>query len=225
MDDDLYLSQEKGMISNGLVTIDVKAKEFDLIMDIYKQASEQVYKQLEMVKNALYKVYGIDIISTINMRIKTPTSIINKMKKKNYDMNYKNLVENINDIAGIRVISPVKDNIYSLVEIINKLPNVKVIKTKDYIKKPKKSGYSGYHLIVETPVEVQGRNLPIKVEIQLRTMAMDFWATNEHKLKYKTDKKLSIFDSKKLQLYAKLLNILDDKITKMYQKQKISKLL
>lgn len=221
MDDDLYLNQEKRIAANALVPVDVKAKEFDLLMSIYKQASDQVYEQLEVIKDAMYKMYGIDIISTINSRIKTPTSIINKMKKKNYDINYKNLIENINDVAGIRVITPIKDNIYSLAQIINKLPNVKIIETKDYIKKPKKSGYSGYHIIVETPVDVQGRKVPIKVEIQLRTMAMDFWATNEHKLKYKTNKKLSIFDSKKLQIYAKLLNILDNKMTKMYERQEI----
>lgn len=221
MDDDLYLNQEKRIAANALVPVDVKAKEFDLLMSIYKQASDQVYEQLEMIKDAMYKMYGIDIISTIKSRIKTPTSIINKMKKKKYDINYKNLIENINDIAGIRVITPIKDNIYSLAQIINNLPNVKIIETKDYIKKPKKSGYSGYHIIVETPVDVQGRKVPIKVEIQLRTMAMDFWATNEHKLKYKTNKKLSIFDSKKLQIYAKLLNILDNKMTKMYERQEI----
>lgn len=221
MNNNLYLNQEKMIATNSLIPVDVKAKEFNFLMNIYKQALNQVYEQLEMLKDAMYKMYGVDIISTINSRIKTPTSIINKMKKKNYDINYKNLTENINDIAGIRVITPIKDNIYSLAQIINKLPNVKIIQRKDYIKKPKKSGYSGYHIIVETPVDVQGKKVPVKVEIQLRTMAMDFWATNEHKLKYKTNKKLSIFDSKKLQLYAKLLNILDNKMTRMYERQEM----
>lgn len=222
MENDLYLNEEKRIVSNGLIPVDVKTKDFDFLMGIYKQASDQIYEQLKMVKESICKVYGVEIINNITMRIKTPTSIINKMKKKKYDLNYKNLIENINDIAGIRVICPIKDNIYSLIEIINELPNVKVIETKDYIRKPKKSGYSGYHIIVETPVEVKGRKLPIKVEIQLRTMAMDFWATNEHKLKYKTDKKLSFWDSKKLMIYAKLLDSLDNKMTGMYQKQGIS---
>ena len=221
MDRQLYLNENKKLQSMGLIPIDIQDREFDLIINIYKQALDQVYEQLEMIRDAISKIYGIDMINTINKRIKTPNSIINKMKKKNYEMNYKNLIENINDIAGVRVICPIKDNIYSLVQIINKLPNINIIETKDYIKKTKKSGYSGYHIIVETLVEVEDKKIPIKVEIQLRTMAMDFWATNEHKLKYKTNKKLSIFDSKKLQIYAKLLNILDNKITKMYQKQKI----
>lgn len=221
MDDDLYLNQEKRVIANGLVPIEVKAKEFDLIMNIYKQAADQVYEQLEMVKDALLKMNGIDVINSITKRIKTPASIINKMKKKNYEINYKNLIKNINDIAGIRVVCPIKDNIYYLIQVINKFPDINIVETKDYIKKPKKSGYSGYHIIVETPVDIQGRKLPIKVEIQLRTMAMDFWATNEHRLKYKTDKKLSVFNSKRLQLYAKLLNVLENKINKMHKNKEI----
>lgn len=214
--EDLYLNQEKGIIQNGLIPVDVKAQEFETIIGIYKQASDQVCKQLEMVKNALSKIYERDIINAITKRIKTPTSIINKMKKNNYEMNYKNLIENINDIAGIRIICPIKEDIYSLVSIIDKLPNINIIKTKDYIKKPKKSGYSGFHIIVQTPVDVQGRMVPIKVEIQLRTMAMDFWATNEHKLKYKANKKISFFNSKRLQFYAKILNVLENRINKMY---------
>jgi len=221
MEEFLYLNQEKRIVANSLVPVDVKAKEFETIMMVYEQASNQVYEQLEMIKDSIHKTYGINIINHITKRIKTPTSIVTKMKKKKYDLTYKNLIENINDIAGIRVVCPIKDNIYCLLQIINKLPNVKIIKSKDYIKKPKKSGYSGYHIIVETPVDIGRRKLPIKVEVQLRTMAMDVWATNEHKLKYKTDKKISIIDSKKLQIYARLLNLVDNKMSKMYRKQGI----
>ena len=103
--------------------------------------------------------------------------------------------------------------------MIEQMPNIKIINRKDYISKPKESGYSGYHLIIQTMVVVENKQLPIKVEIQLRTMAMDFWATNEHKIKYKTNKKLSSLDSKKLTIYAKILNMLDNKIMKIAQKQ------
>ena len=96
---------------------------------------------------------------------------------------------------------------------------MKVIKEKDYISRPKQSGYSGYHLIVEVLTKVEEKTLPVKVEIQLRTMAMDFWATNEHKVKYKTDKKMSGLDSKRMVLYAKILNFIDKKIAHIYQKQ------
>jgi len=188
-------------------------------MNIYNQALEQIFNQLTQVKEELNKKYGYDVINNITKRIKTPNSIVNKMKKKNCEMNYRSLIKDIHDIAGIRIICPIKSNISTIIDIINKMPNVKVLKEKDYISSPKKSGYSGYHMIVETPVNIEGQQIYVKVEIQLRTMAMDFWATNEHKIKYKTNKKLSIFDSAKLTIYAKLLNILDDRIMKMYQKQ------
>lgn len=219
----MKIEEEKQIISNELVPIDVKTKEFDIIMNIYEKAKEQVLEDLISIKEQLKNLYGYDIISNITSRIKTPTSIVNKMKKKKYKLNYKNLVENINDIAGIRVICPIKSDIYNVIKVIENMPNIKIIQHKDYLKKPKKSGYAGYHLIVETNVNIDGRNLPVKVEIQLRTMAMDFWATNEHKLKYKTDKKMSMIDSKKLVIYAKLLNFLDDKIMKLNRKQELKK--
>ncbi len=205
-----------------MIPVNCKGKDFELLMSIYQKALEQVYGELNLIKEKTAELYGYDIISNITKRIKTPDSIVNKMKKKKYEINYKNLIENINDIAGIRVICPMKSNIDNVIDIINKMPNIKILKVKDYISKPKKSGYTGYHIIVETPVEIGKKEVPIKVEIQLRTMAMDFWATNEHKMKYKTKNKLSIVDSKKLTMYAKLLNFLDDRISKIYQKQQFT---
>ena len=188
-------------------------------MSLYDKALEQVKEELTQIKKSFNKIYGYDIINNITTRIKTPNSIVNKMQKKHYEMNYKNLIENINDIAGIRVTCPLKNDIYKTVNVIKQIPNVRIVKIKDYIKKPKESGYSGYHLIVETDVEVNDEVIPVKVEIQLRTMAMDFWATNEHKMKYKSTKKLSFWDSKKLTIYAKLVNFLDNKIMRIHKKQ------
>ncbi len=202
-----------------MVPINVNKKEFDMLMSIYKKALDNIEKDLTLIKKELNQVYGYDIINNITSRIKTPKSIINKMKKKNYELNYKNLIENVNDIAGLRVICPLKSNIYTVLQVINNMPNIEVLKEKDYLTKPKKSGYSGYHLIIQTMIEIDNEKIPVKVEIQLRTMAMDFWSTNEHKMKYKTNKKLSSLDSKKLTLYAKILNFIDEKISRLYQKQ------
>ena len=206
--DKLKLEKENRMLISGLVPIDINDK-----------AEKQLYEQLYQVQQVLNDVYHYEVISKINMRIKSSTSIINKMKKKQYKLNYTNLINNINDIAGIRIVCSLKNDIYTVINVIEKILNIKVLKKKDYITKPKKSGYSGYHLIVEVPVKIENKKIFVKVEIQLRTMAMDFWATNEHKMKYKTNKPLSSFDSKKLTIYAKILNILDDKIMKLYQKQ------
>lgn len=188
-------------------------------MSVYQTALDQVVQELTQIKESFNKIYGYDIINNITSRIKTQSSIVNKMQKKHYELNYKNLIENINDIAGIRVICPLKNDIYKTINVIKQIPNIRIIKTKDYIKKPKESGYSGYHLIVETDVKVKEETIPVKVEIQIRTMAMDFWATNEHKMKYKSTKKLSFWDSKKLTIYAKLVDFLDNKIMRIHKKQ------
>lgn len=191
-----------------------------MLMSVYQKALEQVVNELMQIKISMNTIYGYEVINHVTSRIKTPESIMNKMKKKKYEPNYQNLIHNINDIAGVRIICPLKTDIDTIINIIEQMPNMKIIKTKDYIAKPKQSGYSGYHLIIETPVQVEEKILPVKVEIQLRTMAMDFWATNEHKVKYKTNKKLSNVDSKKMVIYAKILNFIDSKIAKLYAKQR-----
>lgn len=191
-------------------------------MGIYKEALDKAYDKLTKLKEIINHIYEHNGINNITKRIKTPESIINKLRKKGYEVNFKSIIENINDIAGIRIACPVKSDIYNTIEIINQLPDIKVIETKDYLSRPKKSGYSGYHIIIEVPVQVDGAEVPVKVEIQIRTMAMDFWATNEHRVRYKTDKKLSNFDSKKLTAYAKIINIIDDKIMEIYNKQELA---
>jgi len=223
----LNLENEKGITINELIPINIKEKEFDLLMNIYRTASEQVLQLINGIKVEYENIYSHNIINHITSRIKSPDSILKKMNKKNLELNYRSLVENINDIAGIRIICPMKNDVYTMVNIIEKVPNWKIVKSKDYIKKPKTSGYSGYHIIIETPVsfyaEGEKNEIYVKVEIQIRTMAMDFWATNEHRMKYKSDKKLSFLDSKKLAFYAKILNVLDDKMMKLCKRQKYSK--
>ncbi len=210
------------MTNNQLVPIDVKEKEFKKIMNIYEMAMVQVKKDLEDVKVGLRDYYDYDVINNINCRIKTPESIINKMTKKNYNLNYKNLIENINDIAGIRVVCPFKNDIPKVIEIIEENPNLEIIEKKDYLNSPKKSGYSGYHIIAKTFVNVGDKDTyaGVKTEIQIRTMAMDFWSSAEHKIKYKAKNNLSKVDSNKMVRYAKLINKIDNRIMYLHDKYK-----
>ena len=140
------------------------------------------------------------------------------MKKKNYDLNYEELIKNINDVAGIRIVCPFKTDIFKIKEVIEKNSNLEILEVKDYVNTPKKSGYSGLHIIAQTPVNIGDTVAQVKVEIQIRTMAMDFWSTTEHKIKYKAKNKLSIIDSIKMVQYAKIVNKLDEKITKINSK-------
>ena len=192
---------------------------FNFIMNIYDIALSQIFQELTCLKDN-----HSDIISNVTKRIKNPDSIMKKMKKKHFQNNYTNLIERIDDIAGIRIVCPFKENIYTVLKLIKEIDSIYILKGKDYIRKPKKSGYSAYHLIVETPININDTELLVKVEIQIRTMAMDFWATNEHDIRYKTNKKISIFDSKKLSFYARILNILDDKMMKLRKKQNFKSL-
>ena len=202
----------------SLVPIDVQEKKFQTLMLIYEKAMTQAKEELEGFKTSLKERYNYDVISNIESRIKTPDSIVKKMKKKNYDLNYEELIRNINDVAGIRIVCPFKTDIFKIKEIIEKNSNLEVLEIKDYVNTPKKSGYSGLHIIAQTPINIGDTVARVKVEIQIRTMAMNFWSTTEHKIKYKAKNKLHLIDSIKMVQYAKIVNKLDEKITKINSK-------
>lgn len=211
-------------IQNNLVktedeAIDIDSKQYNDLLRIYEIAMNQVMDTLSRVKNRINSIYGYSIIENITGRVKTKESINKKLIKKNIPQTYVALVDNVNDIAGVRVICPIEVDIDSVVNIIKRLPNINVIEEKDYILNPKKSGYKAYHMIVETPVKINGETLVMKVEIQIRTTAMDFWAEMEHEIRYKSDKKMTKMDSKKLTWYATKLEKLQEKIIKLYRKQ------
>lgn len=216
---ELRTNEPESLSNNQMIALDLSEKNFTLLMTIYKKALDQMLDALNQIKIRLNKIYGYDVINNITSRLKTPESIINKLEKKHYKVNCKNIIEYIDDVAGLRIACPLKNDIYTIIEIINQMPNIKIIEHKDYLNNPKKSGYSGYHLIVEIPVEIEEQIVLVKAEIQIRTMAMDFWATNEHKIRYKSNKKISLLDSRKLTTYAKMINVLDDKMAKICKKQ------
>ena len=151
-------------------------------------------------------------IESIKSRIKTPTSFINKLKRRNISLNKQDIEDNIFDIAGIRVICHFVDDVYSIIESLKNQYDLKIFEEKDYIKNPKPNGYRSYHLIVEVPVFLYEQMIYRKVEIQFRTIGMDFWATTEHKIRYKKN----IENTEKIQkiLYdcAVLSAQLDDKM-------------
>ena len=204
--------------------IRVKDEEFNILMNIYEKAGNQVLDVLKGIQLEYKTRFNCNIVNYFETRIKEPKSITNKMKKKNLELNYKNMIEGINDISGVRAVCNTKEDIYNLVSIIEKVPNWNLIRLKDYIKTPKKSGYSGYHIIVEVPVKIYEDSsllkdqVFVKVEIQLRTIAMDFWAVNEHKMKYKSERKVSFWDSKRLKIYAKLLDLMEERFSSISKK-------
>ncbi len=195
--------------------IEEKTNTFEKIMTIYEMAITELETKINILQKEFKVFYNYDLIDHINTRIKQPDSIVNKMKKKGYELTYKEMIENINDIAGVRVICQLKDDIFKIRNLIEEIPGIQIEKEKDYVNHPKESGYSSYHMIVKVPVTLSKQTIYVKVEIQIRTMAMDFWASLEHKMKYKTDKEVNKKTSKELVNYAKIVNRMDNKIMLM----------
>ncbi len=195
--------------------IEEKTNTFEKIMIIYEMAIEELKTKINILQKEFKVFYNYDLIDHVNSRIKKPESIINKMKKKGNELTYKEMIHNINDIAGVRIVCQLKDDIFKIRNLVEKIPGINIEKEKDYVNHPKESGYSSYHMIVKVPVTLSKQIIYVKVEIQIRTMAMDFWASLEHKMKYKTDKQINKKDSKELVNYAKIVNKMDNKIMLM----------
>ena len=205
----------ENFLENKEEKLDVKEETFDKLMFFYKSALNQLETQMNIIKDEFKIMYNYDLIDHIDTRIKEPKSIIKKMEKKKYKKTYVNLIDKINDVAGLRVVCTLKDDIFFIKDLIKQIPGVHVLKEKDYVTTPKKSGYTSYHMIVEVPVRLTQKTINVKCEIQIRTLAMDFWASFEHKIKYKTDKDVSKKTSKELVTCAKMINRFDEKMTKV----------
>lgn len=192
--------------------ITVKDKTFEKLMFIYSIAIREIENKINILQDEFKIFYDYDLIDHISTRIKKPESIMKKMGKRGCEFTYQQMIENINDIAGIRIVCPFKKDVFSVKDIVKKFPGVRVLKEKDYITTPKESGYSSYHMILEVPVTLSQSLIYVKVELQIRTLAMDFWANLEHKIKYKPEGVVDKKASKELISYAKVIHKLDNKM-------------
>lgn len=199
-------------IENKNEKLDVKEEPFEKLMFFYKSALKQLELQMNIIKDEFKLIYNYDLIDHIDTRIKEPKSIVKKMEKKKYDKTYLNLIEKIDDIAGIRIVCTLKDDIFFIRDLVKQIPDIHILKEKDYVTNPKESGYSSYHMIVEVPVKLTQKTIYVKCEIQIRTLAMDFWASFEHKVKYKTKNDVNPKMSKELVSCAKMINKFDTKM-------------
>lgn len=152
---------------------------------IYNSALKEIGTKLEILNDEFQHVHRYNPIEHIKSRIKSSESIVKKLRRNGYESTIENMVEYVNDIAGIRVICSFTSDIYRIAEMIRNQNDIKVLAIKDYIKTPKASGYKSYHMLVTVPIYLSDRIVHAKVEIQIRTVAMDFWASLEHKINYK----------------------------------------
>ncbi len=160
---------------------------FISLMMQYECAMMEIETKLKILNTEFALQHNRNPFESIKSRLKKPISIVEKMKKKGLDITIDNIVENLTDIAGIRVICSFPEDIYVLSELLTKQDDINVVCVKDYIRNPKPNGYRSLHLIVEVPIFLSNEKKYMKVEVQFRTIAMDFWASLDHKLKYKKD--------------------------------------
>lgn len=155
------------------------------VLLIYRSALKEVNTKLEILNDEFQHVHRYNPIEHIKSRIKTSESIVKKLKRKGYESTIENMIEYVDDIAGIRIICSFTSDIYQIAEMLANQSDIKLVSVKDYIKNPKPSGYKSYHMLVTVPIYLSDRTIETKVEIQIRTVAMDFWASLEHKIHYK----------------------------------------
>ena len=155
------------------------------IMFLYNAALKEVETKLEILNSEFQHVHQYNPIEHIKTRIKTPESIVKKLKRYGYETSVENMIKYINDIAGVRLICSFTSDIYQLAAMIGNQSDIKVLSIKDYIKNPKESGYKSFHMLLSVPVFLSDSVVETKVEVQIRTIAMDFWASLEHKIYYK----------------------------------------
>lgn len=155
------------------------------LMSYYKCAIMEVETKFKVLNEQFSLKYDENPIETIKSRLKSPDSIMKKLKKKGLPMTTDIIEEHITDIAGIRIICSFEEDIYKMAKLLLQQDDVTLVEQKDYIASPKESGYRSLHLIVEVPIFLEDEKRSMKVEVQLRTIAMDFWASLEHKLRYK----------------------------------------
>ena len=162
-------------------------KPFNLLMSYYECAIMEIETKFKVLNHELSLEYDANPIESIKTRVKSYDSILKKIRRKNIALNLDSIEENLRDIAGVRVICSFPDDIYKLAESFLKQDDITLIERKDYIKNPKPSGYRSLHLIVQVPIFLQNEKKMVNVEVQFRTIAMDFWASLDHKMRYKKE--------------------------------------
>ena len=184
---------------------------------LYRSALKVAVTQLEILDEEFASLYDHSPIHHIEYRIKTVDSIVEKLKRRGFEVTIDNIYAHIQDVAGVRVICNYLDDIYYLRSLLTRSESYHVIRESDYIKEPKPSGYRSLHLIVEVPIVISEGTLHLPVEIQLRTIAMDMWASLEHELRYKSDRHWGPAESNRLRLCSDAIYEVDREMQNIYQ--------
>lgn len=179
---------------------------------LYDSVLREINTKLEILNNEFKQAHQYNPIEHITSRIKSPESIARKIRKKGLELTVENIVKYVNDVAGVRIICSFTSDIYRIASSISNQDDVTVLRVKDYIANPKPNGYMSYHMIVSIPIFLTNDVIDTKVEIQIRTIAMDFWASLEHKIYYKFEGKAPAGIKDELKECANIISFLDEKM-------------
>lgn len=191
--------------------------QFIELEHLYESAIREVKTKLEILDSEFKSKYDYNPIHHIEDRLKSPQSILGKLNKKGLPFTCEAARSSLNDIAGVRVICNYIEDIYTVSDLLTMQDDVQLIKRKDYISEPKPNGYRSLHLVIATPVYLSDRKELVNVEVQIRTIAMDFWASLEHELKYKTDTAVSSELALQLKECAETIAATDEKMQNIYR--------
>ena len=189
------------------------------VTHLYRSALKVAVTQMEILDEEFARMYDHSPIHHIEYRIKSLDSIVDKLRRRGYDVTIDNIYAHIQDLAGIRVICNYMDDIYYLRSLLTRFESFRVIREVDYIKEPKPSGYRSLHLVVNVPIVISEGTMVLPVEIQLRTIARDMGASLEHELRYKSDRKFTDEDAARLRLCSDAISEIDQEMQDIYQGQ------
>ena len=185
---------------------------WETVIFLYNSALKEVGTKVDILNDEFRHVHKYNPIEYVKSRIKSPESIVKKLKRHGHESTIENMVNHVNDIAGIRIVCSFTSDIYRLAEMIGRQNDLTVVSIKDYIKNPKDSGYKSYHMLVTVPIFLTDGVVDTRVEIQIRTIAMDFWASLEHKIYYKFEGNAPEYISRDLRECAGIVSMLDAKM-------------
>lgn len=203
------------MVSEDMVDL---FDDFMELNQIYSAGIKEVRTKLEILDDEFQVKFDHNPIHHMEYRLKSPKSIIGKLKKRGLPLEIEAIKEHLTDIAGVRVICNYVDDIYRIADLLTSQDDITVLKRKDYIANPKDNGYRSLHLVVEIPIFLAEMKQPIPVEIQIRTIAMDFWASLEHHLKYKSENEVPDAIREELRQCASTITSLDDRMQTIHNK-------
>ncbi|MDR7077545.1 putative GTP pyrophosphokinase [Neobacillus niacini] len=206
-------------MENSFNLKNLKAIKIELtrFMMAYKFALDEMTTKINILKDEFNYIHDYNPIEHVNSRLKSPESIFKKVQRKGIDFSLESIKENIKDIAGMRITCSFISDIYELSRMIAKQKDVRIIEYKDYIKNPKPNGYQSLHMIVEIPIFMSDREELTLVEVQIRTIAMDFWASLEHKIYYKYNKEIPQKMLDELKATADMAGSLDRKMESLHR--------